>query len=182
MYNPRKCHSASKLSSCIQREQSKVILALPTNNSIMKIFKKPLTGGFSCVNTCLFFDTELLMPNLAQTDYKKIKIYESFKACKRDDLNVIYRTKLGYKNFYQERRVITKILKMDENNQYGFPMTKPVPAGCVKEHLEPSWLQFNLLLETFHLDNKIGYLFVVDIDFDKKRATEPEYMYNEILS
>ena len=34
-YNPIKCNSASKLSGCIQREQSKVILALPTNNSII---------------------------------------------------------------------------------------------------------------------------------------------------
>ena len=46
-FNPRKCNSASKLSGCIQREQSKVILALPTNNSIMET----LTGGFNCVNT-----------------------------------------------------------------------------------------------------------------------------------
>ena len=31
-FNLRKCNSASKLSVCIQSEQSKVILALPTNN------------------------------------------------------------------------------------------------------------------------------------------------------
>ena len=59
MYNPRKCNSASKLSGCIQREQSKVILALPMNNSVMKVFEKTLTGGFNCVNTRLSFDTEL---------------------------------------------------------------------------------------------------------------------------
>ena len=40
MYNPRKCHSARKLSGCMQREQSKIILALPMNNSIMEIFPK----------------------------------------------------------------------------------------------------------------------------------------------
>ena len=39
----------------------------------------------------------------------------------------------------------------------------------------PSWLKFNLL-ETVGLDNKIGHLFVVDIQFD-----ECEYMYNEIM-
>ena len=59
MYNPRKCNSASKLSGCIQREQSKVILALPMNNSVMEVFEKTLTGGFNCVNTRLSFDTEL---------------------------------------------------------------------------------------------------------------------------
>ena len=61
MYNSRKCNSPSKLSGCIQREQSKIVLALPTNNSIVEIFEKTLTGGFSCVNASLFFDTELLM-------------------------------------------------------------------------------------------------------------------------
>ena len=31
-FNLRKCNSASKLSVCIQSEESKVILTLPTNN------------------------------------------------------------------------------------------------------------------------------------------------------
>ena len=67
-------NSASKLSSCIQREQSKILLALPTNNSIMEIFEEILTGGFSCVNTRLSFDTELLMPSLTESEYKKMSI------------------------------------------------------------------------------------------------------------
>ena len=90
-------------------------------------------------------DTELLMPNLTETDYKKMKI-ESFKAYKRDDLKVIYRVKLDNENSYHERSIITKILKMDENNQYGIAMTKPMPTGCIKEHPAPSCLKFNLLL------------------------------------
>ena len=92
MYNPRKCNSTSKLSGSIQREQSKIILLLSTNNSIMEMFEKTLTGGFSCVNTRLSFDTELLMPTLTETDYKKMKIDGSFKAYKHDDLKVIYRS------------------------------------------------------------------------------------------
>ena len=40
MFNPWKCNSASTRVSCIQREQTKIILPLPTNNSIMKTFKK----------------------------------------------------------------------------------------------------------------------------------------------
>ena len=76
------------------------------------------------------------------------------------------------KILYHERHIISKILKMDENNQYGFAMTKPMPTVCIKEHPAPSWLKFNLLLETVDLDDKIGHLFVVDIKFDEKRATE----------
>ena len=42
--NPRKINSASKLSGCMQREQSKVIVALPTDNKQMKTFEKTLSG------------------------------------------------------------------------------------------------------------------------------------------
>ena len=27
---------------------------------------------------------------------------------------------------------------MDENNQYGFAMTKPMPTGCIKKHPAPT--------------------------------------------
>ena len=45
--NPRIINSASKLSGCIQREQTKSILALPVNNTQLKVFEKTLCGGFS---------------------------------------------------------------------------------------------------------------------------------------
>ena len=51
-------------------------------------------------------------------------------------------------------------------------MTKPMLTGCIKEQLPPLWLKFNLLLETVDLDDEIGHLFVVDIEFVEKRATE----------
>ena len=75
------------------------------------------------------------MPNLTDTDYKKMNIDKSFKACKRDDLKAIYKIKFDNENTYHERRIITKILKLVKNNQYGYVMTKPMPTGCIKEHL-----------------------------------------------
>ena len=47
----------------IGRDLSKVIIALPTSNETVDIFKQTLTGSFSCVNTRLAFDTEILLPN-----------------------------------------------------------------------------------------------------------------------
>ena len=113
-YNPRKINSASKLSGCIQREKSKVILALPTNNAIMETFEETLMCGFSSVNTRLSFNTELLMPNFTYSEYDKIKIHESFQAYKRDDLKAIYKIKCDYESQYVERQVIVKILKLHE--------------------------------------------------------------------
>ena len=44
-FNPRKCNSASTVSGCVQRNQSKVILTLPTNYEHAEIFEKTLIGG-----------------------------------------------------------------------------------------------------------------------------------------
>ena len=67
-YNPRKCNSTSTLSSCIEREMSRIIIALSASSEIVDIFGEVLTGGFSCVNTRLAFDTEILLSNLSTPD------------------------------------------------------------------------------------------------------------------
>ena len=180
-YSPKIINSASKLSGCIQREQTKSILALPFNNTQVEVFGKILCGGFSCVNTKLSFDTEILMTNLTKRDYHNMSIDQSFKAFKRDDLQVIYSLKLDKNDSFEKKRVITKTVKFGENNQYGFAMTKPMPTGCIKEYNSPSWLTFNLLLEKVSLDDPIGHLFVVDIEFDQKNATKKQFLCNEIL-
>ena len=77
------------------------------------------------------------------------------------DVKGIYRAKLDNENAFHERRIITKILKLNKNIQYSYAMTKPMPTGCIKEHLFPSWLEFNLFLETIDLEDQIGHLFVV---------------------
>ena len=114
VYNSKKYNLASKLSGCIQREQPKTILALPTNNSIMETFEKTLVGDFSSINTWLSSNTELLMSNLTDAGCKKMNIDEIFKAYKRDDLKTLYN-----ESMYHERRVFTKTLKFGKNNQYG---------------------------------------------------------------
>ena len=83
MYNPRKINSASKLSGCIQKEQSKMVLTSPTKNNVIEVFGETITGGFRCVNTRLSFDHEILMPNLTKSNYSKMGIDESFKAYKK---------------------------------------------------------------------------------------------------
>ena len=48
--NPRKCNSASSFSGCAHRDQSKCLMALPTD-----------AEHVSCVNTSLAFDTQILL-------------------------------------------------------------------------------------------------------------------------
>ena len=178
-YNPRIINnSTSKLSGCIQRGKSKCILALPTDKIQMEIFEKTVCGGYSSVNNRLSFDAELLMPNVNKTDYDK---NESPKPFKRDDLKLGYMLKLNDYSSYKRKRVITKIIKFDENNQYGYAMTRPMPTGCIKQNNAPSWVNFNLLIETVSFEDLIGHLFVVDIEFDYESASPRQFMYNEIF-
>ena len=59
-------------------------------------------------------------------------------------------------------------------------MTKSMPVGGIKDK-EPSWKEFNLLMETVSLYDPRGHLFIVDIEFDSENATPRQIMYNEIF-
>ena len=179
-FNPRKCNSASTLSGCVQRNQSKVILTFPTNYEHAEIFEKTLIGGYSCVNNRIGVDTEILLPNFSKSEYAKLNIDESFKAYKNQNYKVGFSLKLDNDEKSKEYRVISKIIKFDENNQYGFAMTKPMPVGAIKEK-EASWTEYDLLFEKVSLDDKKGHIFVVDIEFDCLHSTDSQIMYNEII-
>ena len=60
-YNPRKCNSATSFSGCFHRNKSKCCIALPNDAEFVRVFKTTLIGGFSCVNTRLAFDTDILV-------------------------------------------------------------------------------------------------------------------------
>ena len=61
------------------------------------------------------------MPNLTERDYHNMSINQSFKAFKHHNLKVIYSLKLDKNDSFEKKHIITKIVKFDENNQYGFP-------------------------------------------------------------
>ena len=96
----------------------------------------------------------------------------NYKAC--------YWLKLDSNKKHVNKRVISKMLKLNENNQYDFAMTKPTPTGCIKKELQPTWRTFNVLLERVDLDDPVGHLFVVNISFDYEKATPRQRVYNEI--
>ena len=135
-FNPRKCNSASSISGCIEREMSKIILALLTKYDHVEIFEETLIGGFSCVNTRLAFDSQILLPKLID----KIDL-ENNPLNKYFNYKIVYNLKINNEKI--KKRVITKSLKLDENNQYGNGMTKPLPTGCIKDNDNISLKTFN---------------------------------------
>ena len=176
-FNPKKCNSTSAMSGYIEREMSKIILALLEKLDHVEIFEQTVTEGFSSVNTRLAFHTKILLSNLPKLkpnlDFKNNPMSKDF------DYKVVYNLKLG-KNKTQKKRVISKILKLDENKQYGNGMTKPLPTGCIKDDSDISWATFNFSMETVDFKDTIGHLYIVDIEFDYENATEKMMAYNEI--
>ena len=68
---------------------------------------------------------------------------------------------------------------MDENNQYGMTMTKPLPYGCIKKQPHPpSMLEFNKILDRISHEDSIGHLFVVDIKLNE--INPKTLLFNEI--
>ena len=57
---------------------------------------------------------------------------------------------------------------MDENNQYGQAVTKPLLYGCIKKVKTPSMLEFNRILDRLSHEDRMVHLFIVDIQFHNK--------------
>ena len=75
--------------------------------------------------------------------------------------------------------MVTKILKMHENNQYGNVMAQPLPTGIIKKIKKiPSMRKFDLIIQGILDKDKIGHLFVVDIEFDHENAEGKELFFN----
>ena len=97
-YNSRKCNSASSFFGWIHCNKSKCSIALPTDPEFIRIFEKTLIGGSSYVNSRLAFGTDILLKN--PSSEKVLIEIEKEKGEK------------------QLKMFSSKIVKMDENNQY----------------------------------------------------------------
>ena len=154
-FNVRKCNSASSFSGCVQRLKSKCCIALPIDAEIVRVFELILIAGYTCVNTQMAFDTDFLV-----NDRKTEK--------------VIFKAPTG-----ELKRFSSKIIKTDENNQYGQAMTKPLPYGCIKRKDKILSLdELPALLASVTLDDTIGHLLRVDIEFSD--INSKTLLFNEI--
>ena len=141
-FNPRKRNSASSFSGTVHQNKSKCNIVMPTNAEQIRVFENTLIGGYSCVNTRVAFDTVVFLKD-------------------KNNEKVIFKTRNG-----QLKRFSSKMIKMDENSQYGFAMTKPLPYGCIKKKKNlPNLEELAVLLKNVTLQDELGHLFVVDIEF-----------------
>ena len=118
----------------------------------------------------LGFDSNILLPKDSKNGPKK-------------NLKLIYKIRNEERYVSEGKRLATKLLKMDENNQHGNTMTKPLAIGSIKISKKiPSVREFDLIIQGISDEDKIGHLFVVDIKFDTKNSSEKQLFFNEIYS
>ena len=67
------------------------------------------------------------MPNISRAAFDNMMIDE------RQDFKGGCKLTLDGEKIYTDKRVTSKILKLDGNNQYGYAMTKPRITGCMKK-------------------------------------------------
>ena len=68
---------------------------------------------------------------------------------------------------------------MNENNQYGMAITKPLPNGCIKKRDQPpSLVEFNKILDEISHEDSTGCLFIVDIKFNN--INPKTFLLNEL--
>ena len=133
------------VAGCVHSDKSKCFIALPIDAKHVRVFEKTLIGGFSCVNTRLALDTEIFLHS-NKNETVTFDIYSDGKK--------------------QTERISTKLVKIDENNQYGHAMTKPLPYCYIKkQEYPPSLAEFNRILDKIYNDDNITHLFIVDIKF-----------------
>ena len=150
-YNAKRGNSASSFSGCVHRLKSKCKIVLPNDAEIVRVFEKTVIGGYSCIKTRMAFDT----------DTKNEK--------------VLFKTVDG-----KLKRFSSKIIKMDENNQYGMAMSRPLPYGCIKRQFTvPNFEELEQLLKSVTLEDKIGHIFTVDIEFSD--INPKTLLFNEIF-
>ena len=117
---------------------------------------------------------------MENTDSEEVDNLDNSDDLRKDNkYKICFKLKLDNEKEYTTN-VIAKILKLYENNQYGYGMTKPLPTGCIKQDPDITWITFNLSLEWVSPEDSIGDLFIVDIEFDYYKASTKQRVYNEI--
>ena len=71
------------------------------------------------------------MPNISRAAFDNMMIDESFQIFERQDFKGGYKLTLDGEKIYTDKRVVSKILKLDGNYQYGYAMTKPLITSCM---------------------------------------------------
>lgn len=91
----------------------------------------------------------------------------------KKNLKLIYKVISSDANVYEDKRIVSKILKMDQKNQYGNAMIKLLPTGSIKRQKKvPTLREPDLMIQGISDEDSIASLFIVDIESEQKKPTE----------
>ena len=125
-FNLQKCNSASTLSGCIEREISRVIIALPTSNEAVGSFEQTKTGGFSSVNTRLAFDTEILLQSFINEEKQPEEFQKDY------NYKICYNIRLKNEREYSKKKSHNKNFKVRRKQPGRFQYNKTITDWLYK--------------------------------------------------
>ena len=73
------------------------------------------------------------MPSISRAAFDNMMTDEGFQTFERQDFKGGQKLTLDGEKVYTDRRVVSKVLKLDGNNQYGYAMAKSQITGCMKK-------------------------------------------------
>ena len=141
-FEPKNFSSLATFSKASQYLFNKSVSTTPKLADVCIAFEKAIIGGFAATPMRLSFDSKI------------------FSGREEKGLWVTINGK--------KHRVYSKILKFDENNQYGFAMTKKLPYGCVRKQIvakdeRVATEELNNILNRYKSYDVVGHLFCVDL-------------------
>ena len=86
------------------------------------------------------------------------------------------------KNIFEDKRVVTKIIKMDENNQYGNAMTKPLPTGSTKRATKiQQWDNLTWYFRGFPITIKLDIYSLLTLNLITKMQQKNNYFLMKFI-
>ena len=114
-----------------------MVITLPKDVETVELMESLSSDGYASANTRFGFDTEIFTPKSSEYISKKGDIvqqlrnlYELINLLKEEDKKSyhksIYKIQMDREEKSEQRRVFSKIFKLDENNQDGLAVAKPL--------------------------------------------------------
>ena len=121
-------------------KQSKITINKAPNLKCLEAFEKSIVGGYTSTPIRISFNTSLISN-------------EGIDLLLPDENNKV-----------SKKKVFTSVLKLDQINQYGMAMTKPLPKGGIREQKINGDFDIEKYLDEYNEESKVGHMFKVVIE------------------
>ena len=98
-------------------------------------------------------------------------------------LKLVYKIRNKENNIYEDKRLVGKTLKMDENNQYRNAMTKAPSKSSIKRSKKtPAHREFNKIMEGISDEHIFATFFALTSSLMRKKPLKTSHLQGNLLT